>query len=140
MSKVTRPGDTPSYPTLPPKTSTPIPPSIVGPDAGLPFAYAGGGGASTVIPLLIGGRTVRMIIPPGGFAGFAQQTPATQALFQRAGRVGGQRSAAKRRKRKKTAAKKTTRRRTRGKKRARLVKGSAAAKRYMASIRRKRKR
>lgn len=129
------PGGGASNPTMPPKT-----PSVVGPDAGIPFAYGGGGGSSSVIPLLIGGRTVRMIIPPGGFAGFAQQTPATQALFQRAGRVGGQRSAAKRRKRKKTAAKKTTRRKTRGKKRARLVKGSAAAKRYMASIRRKRKR
>lgn len=83
---------------------------------------------------------MKLVIPPGGFAGFAQQTPATQALFQRAGRVGGQRSAAKRRKRKKSAAKKTTRRKTTRRKRARLVKGSAAAKRYMASIRRKRKR
>jgi hypothetical protein len=129
------PGGGAQNPVLPPKT-----PSVVGPDASIPFAYGGGAGSSSVIPLLIGGRTVRMIIPPGGFAGFAQQTPATQALFQRAGRVGGQRSAAKRRKRKKTAAKKTTRRKTRGKKRARLVKGSAAAKRYMASIRRKRKR
>jgi len=82
-----------------------------------------------------------LIVPPGGFAGFAQQTPATQALFQRSGRVGGQRSAAKRRrKRAKTArpaARKTAKRRTA--RPARLVKGSAAAKRYMASIRRKRR-
>jgi len=52
-------------------------------------------------------------------------------------------TSARRRKRKtkaKTKRAKTTRRKsTRGKK-ARLVKGSAAAKRYMASIRRKRKR
>lgn len=82
------------------------------------------------------------IIPPGGFAGFAQQTAATQALFQRAGRVGGRRSAAKRRRtaKKKGATakrKRTTRRRST---KMRLVKGSAAAKRYMAKIRRLRKR
>lgn len=87
-----------------------------------------------------------IIVPPGGFAGFAQQTPATQALFQRAGRVGGMRSAAKRRRRKKTAARaaprrrKSVRRRALRAKKGRLVKGSAAAKRYMAKIRRKRKR
>ena len=85
-----------------------------------------------------------LIVPPGGFAGFAQQTPATQAMFQRAGRKGGLRSAARRRKRKsKTTAKRATRRaspkRKSTRRKARLVKGSAAAKRYMASIRRKRK-
>lgn len=84
-----------------------------------------------------------IVIPPGGFAGFAQQTAATQALFQRAGRVGGLRSARKRRRKSKAKAKSTrtaTKRRksTRGKRR--LVKGSAAAKRYMARIRRMRKR
>lgn len=139
MTKVTRPDQQPPPNPVPPKPPAISTPLINAPGF-FPFAASGGSGASTVIPLLIGGRNVRLIIPPGGFAGFAQQTPATQALFQRAGRVGGMRSAAKRRKRKKTAAKKTTRRRTRGKKRARLVKGSAAAKRYMASIRRKRKR
>lgn len=84
---------------------------------------------------------MRIIVPPGGFAGFAQQTPATQALFQRAGSKGGKRSA-KRRKtaKRKTAKRKTTRRTTKRRKAARLVKGSAAAKRYMARIRRKRKR
>lgn len=85
-----------------------------------------------------------IIVPPGGFAGFAQQTPATQAMFQRAGRTGGLRSAATRRRRKrKTAATAPKRRRKtarRGPGRRKLVKGSAAAKRYMAKIRRKRRR
>lgn len=105
-----------------------------------PFAPTGGGGGSTVIPILSGGSMRSIVVPPGGFAGFAQQTAATQALFQRAGRKGGLRSARKRRKTKaKTKRAKTTRRRTTRGKKARLVKGSAAAKRYMASIRRKRK-
>jgi hypothetical protein len=84
-----------------------------------------------------------IIVPPGGFAGFAQQTPATQAMFQRAGRTT---STTARRRKRKTAAKKrakTTRarRRTtaRAKRPARLVKGSRAAKAYMAKIRRKRR-
>jgi len=83
-----------------------------------------------------------IIVPPGGFAGFAQQTDATRAMFQRAGRKGGKRSAAKRRKRAtaKRAAPKRRKRATAKRGKARLVKGSAAAKRYMASIRRKRKR
>jgi hypothetical protein len=109
----------------------------------IPFA-SGGGAGSIMIPLR--GNSMRsMIIPPGGFAGFAQQTPATQALFQRAGRIGGRASAAKRRKKRATAkraapkrSRKVARRGVRAKK-ARLVKGSAAAKRYMASIRRKRR-
>jgi hypothetical protein len=85
---------------------------------------------------------VAIIVPPGGFAGFAQQTPATQAMFQRAGRTGGQRSAAVRRRRRRTKAKSapTVRRRSRRAKVARLVKGSAAAKRHMARIRKMRKR
>lgn len=86
-----------------------------------------------------------IIVPPGGFAGFAQQTPATQAMFQRAGRTGGLRSAAKRRKRRKSATAKAPKRSRRvaragvRKKKARLVKGSRAAKAYMAKIRRKRR-
>jgi hypothetical protein len=96
---------------------------------------------SNVIPLL-GVKPVSIVVPPGGFAGFAQQTAATQELFRRAGRLGGQ--ATQRKRRRKTAKKKAVRasgrRRTRrAGKPARLVKGSAAAKRYMASIRRKRK-
>lgn len=83
-----------------------------------------------------------IIVPPGGYAGFAQQTPATQQLFARAGRIGGKRSAAKRR-RKKTAKKKAARVGARRKRRSnsrKLVKGSAAAKRRMAALRRMRKR
>lgn len=85
---------------------------------------------------------MKITIPPGGFAGFAQQTPATQQLFQRAGKLGGQRSAAKRRRSKKKAAaaparKRKTRARRAG---AKLVKGSAAAKRHMARLRNMRRR
>ena len=85
-----------------------------------------------------------LIVPPGGFAGFAQQTPATQALFQRAGRVGGA-TTRRRKRRTKAKTKRAARARSaapRTRKRAkakRLVKGSRAAKAYMAKIRRKRK-
>ena len=84
---------------------------------------------------------MRMIVPPGGFAGFAQQTDATKALFARAGRKGGLRSAAKRRRKKAAKPRRASRGRARATRRgkARLVKGSAAAKRYMARIRRKRR-
>lgn len=125
MTKVTRPDQIPS--AAPGAASVPL--------------YSGGGGGSTSIPLLIGGNVRNLVIPPGGFAGFAQQTAATQALFQRAGRKGGQRSAAKRRKSKtKTKAVRRVKRKTPRKSAKRLVKGSAAAKAYMAKIRRKRKR
>lgn len=102
------------------------------------------GGGSISIPIIGSAPVPNIIIPPGGFIGFGQQTAATQALFQRAGRIGGMRSAAKRRKRKKTASGKVSRRAPQRRRRssarpARLVKGSAAAKRYMARIRRKRK-
>jgi hypothetical protein len=83
-----------------------------------------------------------IVVPPGGFAGFAQQTPATQALFQRAGRT-GMRTGTRRKRRTKakraSAPKRKTTRRARAKRPARLVKGSRAAKAYMAKIRRKRK-
>jgi len=89
-----------------------------------------------------------IVVPPGGFAGFAQQTPATQNLFQRAGRIGGQMTQRRRRKKKNGTAKRRTSRRVSSRAprisrkrngRARLVKGSAAAKAYMAKIRRKRR-
>jgi hypothetical protein len=76
----------------------------------------------------------------------ANMTPAQQALYRMA--AGGSRSTARRKRRstktktmrrRKSRPAATAKRRKRGK-RARLVKGSAAAKRYMASIRRKRKR
>lgn len=93
-----------------------------------------------------------IIVPPGGFAGFAQQTPATQALFQRAGRIGGQTTQRRRRKKngsaKRGGSSRTNSRRTRTRTtrrsststRGRMVKGSAAAKRHMAKLRRMRRR
>lgn len=78
-----------------------------------------------------------MIINP---LALGQSTAATQWLFAKAnGRRGG-RASAKRRKRARAAAPAKRRRKTRARKSARMVKGSAAAKRYMASIRRKRRR
>jgi hypothetical protein len=111
----------------------------------VPLTSTGGsGGQSAYIPILGGRSMASIVVPPGGFAGFAQQTAATQAMFQRAGRKGGKRTAAKRRKTraapKKRAARAKVAKRTRGSKRkAHLVKGSAAAKRHMAKIRRKRR-
>jgi hypothetical protein len=81
-------------------------------------------------------------IPPGGMAGFSQMTPSSQlALTRGSRRSSGTR---KRRKSRKTKTKRTKTRRTKTRKTKkgkakRFVKGSAAAKRYMAKIRRKRK-
>ena len=74
-------------------------------------------------------------------AAWGQQTLASQHLAAKAsGRRGGIRSARKRRKaRASVAAPRKRRSRARTRVKARLVKGSAAAKRYMASIRRKRR-
>jgi hypothetical protein len=83
-----------------------------------------------------------IVVPPSGFAGNAQQTGATQLLFAKAsGSRGGLTTQRRRRKAKaaKPRTRKTAKRAKRAGKKARLVKGSAAAKRYMASIRRKRK-
>lgn len=73
---------------------------------------------------------------------WGSQTPAAKVMAsKRSGRMGGLRSARKRRKASRAKASVPKRRRkTARRARARLVKGSAAAKRYMASIRRKRKR
>lgn len=125
-------------------TGEPVAPPPPSSPADVPFVPVGGSGGgigSIVIPLL-GGNVSNLIVPPGGFAGFAQQTQATQALFQRAGRLGGVRSARRRKRRtakKKAAAAPRRRRRTRSSPK-RLVKGSAAAKRYMARIRKMRRR
>lgn len=74
------------------------------------------------------------MVPIGGFAGFAQQTPAVQSLYgSRRGRSGG------RRRKKKAAAAAPRRRKRVGRRAGKLKKGSAAAKRYMAKIRRMRK-
>lgn len=74
-----------------------------------------------------------IFIPPGGFAGAAQQVPAVKNRIARA--AGRAATTGKRTRRKKKAAAAPRRRKKvarRGK--ARLVKGSAAAKRYMAKI------
>jgi hypothetical protein len=89
---------------------------------------------------------MRLLVPPGGFAGFAQQTPATQNLFQRAGRIGGKTTQRRRRKKNgKNGPARAKRARRAGVKRtsgraSRMTKGSAAAKRHMAKLRRMRKR
>lgn len=71
-------------------------------------------------------------------AAWGQQTPASKAMAaKRSGRAGGRASARKRRAKVAKSSAPRKRRAKRGK--ARLVKGSAAAKRYMASIRRKRR-
>lgn len=84
------------------------------------------------------------IVPPGGFAGFAQQTPAVQALMRK-------KTTRKKRKKKKVTKKKRARAQgvgARGKAsqrtrtaagKGRLVKGSKAAKDRMAKIRKMRK-
>lgn len=85
------------------------------------------------------------LVPPGGFAGFAQQTPAVKAALSR--RTPRKRRATTARKkpvarkkspvRKKRAAPARKRRAAAPKRR--LVKGSAAAKAYMAKIRKMRR-
>ena len=88
---------------------------------------------------------MKLIVPPGGFASNAQQTGATQLLFAKASGARGGRTTQRRRRKAKAAkprARKKTAKRAKRAKRAngsRLKKGSAAAKAYMAKIRRKRK-
>jgi hypothetical protein len=75
--------------------------------------------------------------PPGGFAGFAQETPAQQAQFGKAGMSSG---GTRRRSRKKKAKASTPRRRKKSSSRkAGTGKGSAAMKRKMARLRKMRK-
>lgn len=83
---------------------------------------------------------MKMIVPPGGFAGFSQMTQASQRAL--GARSNGNGNGTRRRKRRaSTRSGSAKRKRTTTKRKAnRLVKGSAAAKRYMAKIRRKRKR
>lgn len=76
------------------------------------------------------------IVPPGGFAGFAQMTPASKAA-QGLNRL--LRSVKKRTRKVAKKRKKATKARKSKRGRKKLVKGSAAAKRYMAALRRKRK-
>lgn len=82
-------------------------------------------------------------IANAGTVAAGQMTPAMQVLRQLLGKPGSGGSRRRSRKRKTTAkraaAPKKRKRASRGKRAARLVKGSAAAKRYMAKIRRMRK-
>jgi hypothetical protein len=80
-------------------------------------------------------------IPPGGMAGFSQMTGASRLALTRGAR--GRSTGTRRRKRRAKKASPVRRKRkaraAKGRRR-KLVKGSAAAKRFMASIRRKRRR
>jgi hypothetical protein len=75
--------------------------------------------------------------PPGGFAGFAQETPAQQAAF--GGTKGSSNGGTRRRSRKKKAKASSPRRRKKSKGKAGTGKGSAAMKRKMAALRKMRK-
>jgi len=83
------------------------------------------------------------IVPPGGFAGFANMTAVQQRILgsgvrQSSGARGGTRK--RRTKRATTATGSRKRRKSNGgKKMKRLVKGSAAAKAFMRKLRAKRK-
>jgi hypothetical protein len=91
---------------------------------------------------MAGNRRQMVIIPPGGFAGFAQQTAATHALLsprKSRGTANGRPRRKKKRVAKKRAAPKRARRAATGKT-SRMVKGSAAAKRHMAKLRKMRRR
>lgn len=90
-----------------------------------------------------------IFVPPGGFQGFAEQSIATKALLS-SGLKPARRKASTRKKpirrkktavrRKRTPAKRRRRPAVLGRKRARLVKGSPAAKRHMAKLRKMRRR
>lgn len=86
----------------------------------------------------------KFIIPPGGFIGWGSQTVATQALLSRPAkkprRKTTRRKATTRRKKAPTRRRVTRKRTTRAKKPAYMVKGSPAAKRRMAQLRKMRKR
>jgi len=82
----------------------------------------------------------RIMVPPGGFAGFAQQTPAVQGLMRKKTATKRRPAAKKKRVAKRAPAKRRAVRKSPGKKPARLVKGSAAARRHMAKLRKMRKR
>jgi len=74
--------------------------------------------------------------PPGGFAGFAQETPAQQAQFGKAGMSSG---GTRRRAKKKAKASTPRRRKKSSARKTGTGKGSAAMKRKMARLRRMRK-
>ena len=78
-------------------------------------------------------------IPPNGFAGFAQQTPAVQSIYRKSRSGGGGRRRRKAAKKAACTARRRGRRGAAGKAK-RFTKGSAAAKRHMAKLRKMRKR
>lgn len=79
--------------------------------------------------------------PPGGFAGFAEQTPANQSLLTRGGHSGNGGGGGRRRRKKKAAAPKRRKKRasSKAKRGGKLKKGSPAAKARMAKLRKMRK-
>lgn len=81
-----------------------------------------------------------IVVPPGGFAGFAQMTQASQRALGSGVRT---RSIGTRKRSKRSKSARSngpSRRRASSKRRgSKLVKGSAAAKRFMAALRKKRK-
>lgn len=91
-------------------------------------------------------------VPGIGYAGLGQQTAAAQLTFRKAmggaSRASGMRKSGRKKRAKRASTFRRPRRipgkartrRTRGASKGRLVKGSAAAKRYMAKIRKLRKR
>jgi len=79
----------------------------------------------------------KIVVPPGGFAGFSQQTQAVQALFQKA--MGKTRPRKKRAAKKKTATRRAAPKKRATSKGKRLVKGSPEAARHMAKLRKMRK-
>jgi len=78
-------------------------------------------------------------VPPNGLAGFAQQTAAAQALYGGRGRSSSTRRRRKSTKKKARAAA-PRKKRASGKRATKFTKGSAAAKRHMAKLRKMRKR
>lgn len=111
------------------KTPPSAPPVVFIPSTAPPGSNGGG------IPVMPG-----QFIPPNGLAGFMQQTPAVQALYRK-GRGGGGRRRRKKaagavKRRVKSAAKRRVKRAAKKK----FTKGSAAAKRHMAKLRKMRKR
>lgn len=82
---------------------------------------------------------MKLVVPPMGFAGFASMTQASQRALS-AGMPRNGSGGTRRRKKKATRSGSAKRKRsTVARKAKRLVKGSAAARAYMAKIRRKRK-
>ena len=116
-------------PLEPPVVVPELPPLVTAPQGPIPYVdYApqfSGGGIPVSLPF----------VPPGGFFGVAQQTPAAQRAMGGVRKMSG--SKRRRRKAKKAAAAPRRRRRSSGNK---FRKGSAAAKRHMAKLRAMRKR